>query len=597
MSSTAHFVIDPRLASVLGESYRRSADALKELVDNAWDADAETVSISMPDRVSLNDAALGPVVVEDDGSGMTEAEVRTCYLRVAHSRSHRTSGPKTIRFQRRIKGRKGIGKFAGMVVADGMSLVTWANGKQTSISIQKADLIKAAKHGGNLEGIDLNISVDECHQDLHGTKVTLSPLTINHLPPSKEDLCHLLYWEYGRAPGFKISVNGNSLNMESFPGDVQTKNIDLGGGATAVIRYQISDVPFAARKAGLYLRINGKVAGQTQWFGLDQDEEIPEKVRRCVVGEIEVDGVDASVIAADGSIFDESKIRAVINRAAQNEIGGKLKQRHQNAVNLGKARLAKMIKEQVGKLPEYRRKNAEEHLSNILDSYYPEMADRTETLVWVALESMEKADYWAVCQALREISGKDVEAIASALNRFGLADMAYMQHQVHRRLEFLDRLEALAKDDSTLERHMHEAIKQNSWIFGQEYECMASESTLKNIIERHCDTAYAGSRADKRPDLLLWSDDRKVRILVEFKRPSLEVGRQAEAQAKTYADELGNELGQFKVIVVGGKVDSVMKLDDSTNLQIRSYFRVIQEARNRLEWLMRHLSNDKSSKF
>ncbi len=38
MSRTAHFRVDPKLAHVLGESYTTSEKALKELVDNAWDA-------------------------------------------------------------------------------------------------------------------------------------------------------------------------------------------------------------------------------------------------------------------------------------------------------------------------------------------------------------------------------------------------------------------------------------------------------------------------------------------------------------------------------------------------------------------------------
>jgi hypothetical protein len=37
------FRVDPRIAEILGESYRSSEQALKELVDNAWDADATKV--------------------------------------------------------------------------------------------------------------------------------------------------------------------------------------------------------------------------------------------------------------------------------------------------------------------------------------------------------------------------------------------------------------------------------------------------------------------------------------------------------------------------------------------------------------------------
>lgn len=39
------FQVDSRLATLLSQEYRSAERALKELVDNAWDADADQVSI------------------------------------------------------------------------------------------------------------------------------------------------------------------------------------------------------------------------------------------------------------------------------------------------------------------------------------------------------------------------------------------------------------------------------------------------------------------------------------------------------------------------------------------------------------------------
>jgi DNA mismatch repair ATPase MutL len=71
MARPAKFHVDPRLAMLLGAAYRSSEQAIQELVDNAWDADAEHVWISLPDAVTSD-----PVVVRDDGCGMKEHEVR-----------------------------------------------------------------------------------------------------------------------------------------------------------------------------------------------------------------------------------------------------------------------------------------------------------------------------------------------------------------------------------------------------------------------------------------------------------------------------------------------------------------------------------------
>jgi len=48
VSKPAKFRVDPRLASLLGENYRSTEQALEELIDNAWDADAEHVWITIP---------------------------------------------------------------------------------------------------------------------------------------------------------------------------------------------------------------------------------------------------------------------------------------------------------------------------------------------------------------------------------------------------------------------------------------------------------------------------------------------------------------------------------------------------------------------
>jgi DNA mismatch repair ATPase MutL len=47
---TARFQVDSRLAKLLSQEYTSTERALKELVDNAWDADAGEVQIELPSR-------------------------------------------------------------------------------------------------------------------------------------------------------------------------------------------------------------------------------------------------------------------------------------------------------------------------------------------------------------------------------------------------------------------------------------------------------------------------------------------------------------------------------------------------------------------
>jgi hypothetical protein len=75
-SEIAYFSVDTRLAKLLGETYRSTEAALKELVDNAWDSDADKVWITLP-----TEPIGGAVVVPDDGSGMTPTRTRRGLLK------------------------------------------------------------------------------------------------------------------------------------------------------------------------------------------------------------------------------------------------------------------------------------------------------------------------------------------------------------------------------------------------------------------------------------------------------------------------------------------------------------------------------------
>ncbi|RUV81762.1 hypothetical protein EOA88_19490 [Mesorhizobium sp. M5C.F.Ca.IN.020.14.1.1] len=167
VNEIAHFAVNTRLTRVLGETYRSSEAALKELVDNAWDADANNVWIDLPEP--LTDDA---VTVRDDGTGMTALEVRGEYLNIASDKRTRT-GERTAKFNRKVKGRKGIGKFAGLTIASRMEVVTVARRRRCTLLIDKNELVENPK---DLEAVRLPFVEDDVDDVVSGTTVTLTEL-------------------------------------------------------------------------------------------------------------------------------------------------------------------------------------------------------------------------------------------------------------------------------------------------------------------------------------------------------------------------------------------------------------------------------------
>jgi signal transduction histidine kinase len=110
----AKFTVDTRLFRELGELLvGRDSTALVELVKNAYDADATSVTVY---GERLEDLSRGFIQVTDNGLGMSEEEFLQGFLRIA-SRS-RVDGKRTSRrYGRRYTGAKGIGRLAAHKLA------------------------------------------------------------------------------------------------------------------------------------------------------------------------------------------------------------------------------------------------------------------------------------------------------------------------------------------------------------------------------------------------------------------------------------------------------------------------------------------------
>src|SRR4029453_6508313 len=112
----------------------------------------------------------------------------------------------------------------------------------------------------------------------------------------------------------------------------------------------------------------------------------------------------------------------------------------------------------------------------------------------VVLDALERDDYFLVLQRIDEAKDGDVATLAEALEDFGLVDLARVAQQARQRLRFLDYVERLASDPKTDEFVMHKAIEQNLWLLSYEYGILASNRTLKHIVEKTLGKVYSGKR-------------------------------------------------------------------------------------------------------
>lgn len=297
MKKSAHFKVDPKLAELLGETYRSVEEAIKELIDNAYDADSENVKVYLPNELESN----AKIVIEDDGSGMKENEVRNEYLNIANSRTSR-KGNITFSKKRKVKGRKGIGKFSGLMVASQMTIETFASGKMTSLTINKNDLANA---GYDLEKVPLPIDIIDCDSTKHGTIITLEGINQNFNFPNPDRLKEILIRDYGREIDFDITINNENIGVLDLIGKSYSERIEFSNGRIASLNYTVTEKPI--KQAGIAIRVNNKIIGRPLNF-LSDDEIIPKKLQSRVYGEIICDDLEDDLTADFGAVIENSKL-------------------------------------------------------------------------------------------------------------------------------------------------------------------------------------------------------------------------------------------------------------------------------------------------
>ena len=578
MGEQAYFKVDTKLAELLGETYRSTEDAVKELVDNAYDADSEKVEIILPKELTPDPK----IIVSDNGTGMKENEVRAEYLNVANSRTSR-KGEITFNKKRKVKGRKGIGKFSGLMVAEVMKMETFYNGIKTTLKINKTEL---AKGNYDLEKVPLPIGTEKCNKEKYGTTITLFGLNQNLEFPSSTKLGQILMRDYGREHDFELFINDVKLGVEDLAGKTYEKKI-IHEGKEATLKYTITPKPI--KQSGIVTRVNNKVIGRPKNL-LKDDELIPRKLKNRIYGEIICDDLEDDVTADYGAIIENSKLYNSIISKAANNVKDSVGEVFATDMKMARARYQRKINKELAKLPEFKKPFAKNALHKTLEKFYGESEERINTVISVMVSAMEKDHYWDIVSNIQDTENKDIEKFADALSEFGLLEMSIVTSQAVNRLRYLDELTLLIHNPKTLEKDIHTALEKSTWVLGDDYSVLFSDTNLKTAIKNILDKNYCGKNSKKRPDLFLAKTTTKQLLLIEFKRPNFTWTRETESQAQRYRDELGEYFGNkpIDIILMGGKIDKAIKTVQP-DIKYMSYLDCISSARNRLEWMLDEL--------
>lgn len=587
--NNAHFGVSPRLAVLLGESYRTAELALKELVDNAWDANAASVNIEIPSVLTEN----ARIVVSDTGEGMSPRQVREQYLRIARNRlkerGTRTGPP----FNREVKGRKGVGKFAGIVLAEVMEVESKQKGKLSRFSIDRRTLENTP---GDIVRIKVPIDTTSCGLEENGTTITLSHLAQSINFPTAESLRHALAPDYAREERFPIVVNGTRLDHMQAAGHKAVEMLTAADFTELRVELVISEKRLPKEMQGIVVRVRGKIVGRPRLFGLEQDESVPPRLLQHVTGVLYADELEEEAARSGWTDLNESEKRVAAAFAAAGQmLKEQLKAAYRQQMSAAHARFMKKYWQRMRELPEHKREFAKRELANIVNRYLGN-DERTDEAIEFMLKGLEQDDYWAVMKALIDAAPGDISAVAQALKSFGVVDLALVARGTKARLGSLHSMRLMIGDDSTVEARVHDIIERNLWVFGAEYALLSSNQALQTVIPKALAARKAWRDGSKRPDLLLLNRYKDRFLLVEFKRPSETLNWQDKAQAEDYRGLLLSYASPIDIIVIGGKrIKEMPQLPENGSIKMLTYVELVSQAESELQWFLKELAADRTT--
>lgn len=262
--STIPITFDKSHLTTIGTRlYAESLDLVRELVANAYDADASVVKINLTEN---------ELVVEDDGQGM-DRDGLTQYFTIGSD--FKKLHPTSSLYHRLRIGEFGIGKFAVLSLCNRFSIYTKKDGYTATVMFDKEQFESNNQW-------EIPIFEQSSSSVGSGTKVTLHDL---RYPIGIEQLERRLRQQLPLSQkDFRVFLNGARITAHIVPGRRYKIREFTPHGAIAG-EIIISSLLLSAEQVGVAVKVHGMTI-RRETFGLEALHQLPA---RRLTGEINAD--------------------------------------------------------------------------------------------------------------------------------------------------------------------------------------------------------------------------------------------------------------------------------------------------------------------
>ncbi|MGD0058900.1 MAG: ATP-binding protein [Verrucomicrobiia bacterium] len=335
----SHIRVDKNIVSLLSRfTYARNFPyALREIVSNAYDADATTTRITI-------DLKKDEVLIVDDGSGMTREEF-DFYLRIAGQRREKRQTPK---FERKRIGQFGVGFLAILPFCETLQILSTTENSDEVFTarIPASQFVRQDGRAIDVGEIPVpgEVKRDAKLRSAHYTQIKLVNLTdlakrYFKQKPSSEKKDHVASWAamdrlkwgmqedlplpfpegsklnevlaYPEPVGMEVYLQNTKLYRNYCDGEiVENEEVAVGGVRFryAIITPWKAIKPFELR--GLKVRLNNVGVGDRERFGADLSRTFSRL--HWLSGEVQIlSGLDNAIVLSRDAFMDLPEYEAV----------------------------------------------------------------------------------------------------------------------------------------------------------------------------------------------------------------------------------------------------------------------------------------------
>ena len=509
--------------------YSNVPAVLSEVVANSWDADATNVYVEIEK---------GRITITDDGHGMTLKDINEKYLLVGYPRRIHNEAV-TDRYERKVMGRKGIGKLSLFSIAETVTVETFKKGEENKedekngfvMSKQAIDNHIDQKKEGPYEPEPLSESDIEITEE--GTRIVLTDLKKRITKAHSNYLRKRIARRFSiiAEDDFNVFVDGEPVKITDrgyfhkiqflwHYGEDSEEYTELCNNLEDPEHTEKRDGTIEVTDEDNIENLTGSVTG---WIGTvrmpkeltDTDESVNENLNKIVImvrgklaqenilddfrqsgfytkyliGEIHADFLDMDNL---DDIATTSRQEIIKDSPRYEELKNWMKKELFHIRDKWDEWRSEIVKKEVEQIPAVKewldelkseeRKQAESLFSKIGKVHFDNDENRNQLYIHTAL-AFENLLYKGALDQLERISLENIPAFMEILSNFDDIEASLYYQIIQERLRIISKLHN-AVEDNAVERTIQEILYEHLWLLDPSWDRATETPFMEQTVQK-----------------------------------------------------------------------------------------------------------------